>query len=59
MFLWNSLLEVDHFKLSAFKAMMAREWKILTLSVPSFSVQIKDEIGKNMNSVQQQREQHH
>ena len=31
----------------------------LTLSLPSFSVQIKHKMCKNMNSVQQQSEYHH
>ena len=29
------------------------------LSLPFFSVRIKHKIGKNINSVQQQREHHH
>ena len=34
-------------------------YRTLTHSLPCFSVQIKHKIDKNMNSVQQQYEQHH
>ena len=32
---------------------------LLTFSLPYFSVQIKHKVGKNMQSVLQQREHHH